>query len=81
LTTGVLPIFVEWGGSADLHPGTAEADHRLVPRGIAWIEVAGNEQALRSWLGDFDFELRFVDGTPGLSAVAIGTGAHEIVLR
>jgi hypothetical protein len=34
--------------------------------------------------GDFDFEdfeLRFVNGAPGLSAVAIGTGAHEIVLR
>jgi Glyoxalase-like domain len=81
LTTGALPIFIEWGGSADLHPGKAEADHRLVPSGIAWIEVAGNEQALRSWLGDFDFELRFVDGAPGLSAVAIGTGTREIVLR
>ena len=81
LTTGALPIFIEWGGPADLHPEKAPADHRLVPRGIAWIEVAGNEQALRSWLGDFDFELRFVDGAPGLSAVAIGTGGHEIVLR
>ena len=81
LTTGALPIFIEWGGSADLHPGKAQADHRLVPTGIAWIEVAGDEHALRSWLGDFDFELRFVNGAPGLSAVAIGTGAHEIVLR
>jgi hypothetical protein len=84
LTTGALPIFIEWGGSADLHPGKAEADHRLVPTGIAWIEVVGDEQALRSWLGDFDFEdfeLRFVNGAAGLSAVAIGTGAHEIVLR
>ena len=81
LTTGALPIFIEWGGPADLHPGKAPADHALVPRGIAWIEVAGNEQALRSWLGDFDFALRFVDGAPGLSAVAIDTGGQEIVLR
>jgi hypothetical protein len=81
LKTGALPIFIEWGGAADLHPGKVEADHRLVPDGIAWIELAGDEQALRSWLGDFDFELRFVDGAPGLSAVAIGAGAHEIVLR
>jgi hypothetical protein len=81
LTTGALPIFIEWGGSADLHPGKAQADHRLVPTGIAWIEVVGDEHALRSWLGDFDFELRFVNGAPGLSAVAISTGAHEIVLR
>jgi hypothetical protein len=81
LTTGALPIFIEWGGSADLHPGKAEADHRLVPRGIAWIQVAANEHALRSWLGDFEFELRFVDGAPGLSAAAIDTETHEIVLR
>ena len=81
LTTGALPFFIEWGGSADLHPGTAPAPHRLAPAGIAWIEVAGDEQALRSWLGDLDFELRFVDGPPGLSAVAIDAGGQEIVLR
>ena len=81
MKTGALPIYIEWGGAADLHPGKAEADHRLEPTGIAWIEVAADEQALRSWLGDFDFELRFSEGAPGLSAVAIATGAHEIVLR
>lgn len=81
LTTGALPIFIQWGGSADLHPGKAHADHRLTPSGIAWIEVAGNEQALRSWLGDFDFELRFVVGAPRLSAVALEAGDQEIVLR
>jgi hypothetical protein len=81
LKAGALPLFIEWGGSNELHPGKAQAQHRLKPRSFAWIEVAADEQSVRSWLGDFDFELRIVDGAPGLSAVAIGTDAGELVLR
>jgi len=81
LETGALPIFIEWGGPDELHPGRAEAHHRLTPTGFAWVEVAAGEQALRSWLGDFDFELRVIAGAPGLSAVAISTDADELVLR
>ena len=81
LETGALPIFIEWGGPDELHPGRAEADHRLTPTGFAWVEVAADEQSLRSWLGDFEFELRIVDGAPELSAVAISTDAGDLVLR
>jgi Glyoxalase-like domain len=81
LKTGALPLFIEWGGPSALHPGKAQAQHRLKPRGFAWVEVAADEQAVRSWLGDFEFELRIVNGAPGLSAVAISTAAGELVLR
>jgi hypothetical protein len=81
LATGALPIFIEWGGPDELHPGRAEAHHRLAPTGFAWVAVAADEQSLRSWLGDFEFELRIVDGAPGLSAVAISTDAGELVFR
>jgi len=81
LETGALPLFIEWGGANELHPGKTQVDHRLIPRGIAWVEVAANEQSLRSWLGDFDFDLRIVDGPPRLSAVSIRTDADEVVLR
>ena len=81
LETGALPIFIEWGGPDKLHPGRAEAHHRLTPTGFAWVEVAAGEQALHSWLGDFDFALRVIDGAPGLSAVAISADADELVLR
>lgn len=81
LDTSVFPFFIEWDGSPELHPGKAEAPHRLKPSGIAWVEVAADEQSLRSWLGDFDFQLRTTDGPPALSAVAIGAEAGEIVLR
>jgi len=81
LATGALPVFIEWGGSEELHPGRAEAHHRLTPTGFAWVEVAADEQSLHSWLGAFDFELRIVEGAPGLAAVAVGTDAEELVLR
>jgi hypothetical protein len=79
--TGALPLFIEWSGPADLHPGRVRVDHRVSPRGISWIEVAADEQVLRSWLGDFDFELRIIEGAPKLTAVAIGTDAGELLLR
>jgi hypothetical protein len=81
LKTGALPLFIEWGGPNELHPAKAHAQHRLTPRGFAWVEVAADEQSFVSWLGDFDFELRIVDGEPRLSAVAISTDADEVVLR
>jgi hypothetical protein len=81
LETGALPLFIEWGGASELHPGKTAADHCLTPRGIAWVEVAADEQALHSWLGDFDFDLRIVDGPPRLSAVSIRTNGDEVVLR
>ena len=79
--TSALPIFIEWGGPEELHPGRADAHHRLTPTGFAWVEVAADQQSLSSWLGDFEFDLRIVDGGPELSAVAISTDAGELVFR
>ena len=80
LETGALPLFIQWDGADDDHPGKAQVEHRSTPSGFAWIEVASDDKSLRSWLGDFDFELRIVDGEPRLSAAAIGTDADDVVL-
>ena len=40
--------------------------------GITWIEVAGDEERLREWLGDAELPVRVVDGPPGVVAVGIG---------
>ena len=61
-----LPFFIE------RRPDQAPPD---VPRpdvGIEWIELAGDEQRLRAWLGGAEPSLRLVDGEPGLRAVGIG---------
>jgi Glyoxalase-like domain len=81
MEAGSLPLFIQWDGPSELHPGAAVAEHRSRPRGIAWIEVTADERGLREWLGDSDLPLRVAAGRPSLSAVGIGTAAGEVVVR
>jgi hypothetical protein len=44
--------------------------------GIAWIELAGNAERLRAWLGGEELPVRYAAGdSPGLRAVGLGSGA------
>jgi hypothetical protein len=81
LAAGGLPFFIQWDAPPQLHPGAAKVEHRVIPRRIEWIEVAADEQLLRTWLGDHDLPLRITEGPPSLSAVAISTAAGEVVVR
>jgi hypothetical protein len=81
LATPGLPFFIQWDVPPQLHPGAAVVEHRGEPRGIRSIEITGDEQLLRTWLGDHDLPVRITEGPPALSAVAITTAAGEIVLR
>jgi hypothetical protein len=38
---------------------------------IAWIEVAGDAEHLRGWLGDAELPVRVLAGPPALRAVGI----------
>jgi hypothetical protein len=76
-----LPFFIEWQVAAGLHPGEAQADHRVRPAGIASIEVAADKGALLRWLGDGDLPLRVTGGPPRLAAVTIATADGDITLR
>ena len=40
--------------------------------GLRWIEVAGDEQRLREWLGGADLAVRVVAGEPAVRAIGIG---------
>jgi hypothetical protein len=81
MEAGALPLFIQWDGPSELHPGAAGARHRSRPLGIAWIEVTADERQLREWLGDSDLPLRIAAGRPSLSAVGIGTADGEVVVR
>jgi hypothetical protein len=59
----------------------AEAAHAAGASGFAWIEVGGDEERLRDWLGDPTLPVRFAGGPPGPRAVAIRTRDGEIVIR
>jgi hypothetical protein len=76
-----LPFLIQWLVPEQLHPGRMPAEHRVQPNGISWVEVRGDEDVLRSWLGDEDLPVRVVPGTPALLSVAVATDGGEIVLR
>jgi hypothetical protein len=76
-----LPFFISWDGPPELHPGRAQAQHRVEPIGIPWIEVAGDYGGLQGWLGGGDVPVRVVGGAPGVRAVGISTDRGQIVLR
>ena len=46
-----MPFFLAWDVPEDLHPGRARAGHGVRPQGIAWVEIAGDGERLREWLG------------------------------
>jgi hypothetical protein len=77
-----LPFFIDWQVPEDLHPGRAVAPHRISPTGISWVEMAGEQAVVRSWLGDDEVPLRFGAGPNGPTAVGISTaGGGDVVLR
>jgi Glyoxalase-like domain len=61
-----LPFFIQRdAGIAD--PG-ADGD----AGGITWVEVAGDPDRLRTWLGGAELPVRVRDGAPAVLAVGIG---------
>ena len=79
-TDPARPFFIDWQVSPEDHPGRTSAAHRVAPSGISWVEVAGDEAAVRDWLGDPDVPLRVRPGTPRVLRLGIATGSGEIVL-
>jgi hypothetical protein len=74
------PFFLAWDVRPEDHPGRAIAGHRVHPDGIAWVEVQGDEAAIRAWLGDDDLPVRVRPGPPAVLAVGIAAQEGEIVV-
>ena len=64
-----LPFFIQRDAGIANPGATGDAG------GIAWIEVAGDGERLRSWLDGAELPVRIVDGPPGVRAVGLGDGA------
>jgi len=75
------PFFLAWDISPQDHPGRMRADHATRPRGIAWVEVEGDEAAVHRWVGDDDLPVRVQPGPAALLGVGIASDGGEIVLR
>jgi hypothetical protein len=75
-----LPFFIAWDVEPELHPGRARAGHGVRAEGLAWVEVGGDADRMRAWLGGDDLAIRVVDGPPGVRRVAIATADGELVI-
>jgi len=65
-----LPFFIE------RDPGVADPGAASSAGGIAWVEIGGDGERLRAWLGGAELPVRPTDGgPPGLRAVGLGSGA------
>jgi hypothetical protein len=76
-----MPFFLAWDVRQDLHPGRARAGHGVRATGIAWVEVRGDAERLRTWLGGDELPIRVTDGEPGIRRIAISTAHGELVIE
>jgi hypothetical protein len=82
MKSGALPFFIQWDVPDEQRPAAAEARHAADPRGIAWVEVSGDGERVREWIGeDSDLPVRVAEGDPAIVAAAVDTGVGELVLR
>lgn len=76
-----LPFFIQWR-DPERHPGRVAVSHAVRPQGVAWIEVSGDPDRLRGWLGEADAPVRIVPGRPAVRGFAVATaGGGEVVFR
>ena len=70
MTEATLPFFIE------RDEGIADPGEGGDAGGITWVEVAGDAQRLRAWLGDdADLPVRVREGAPAVLAVGVGERA------
>jgi hypothetical protein len=75
-----MPFFIAWDVTDELHPGHARAGHGVRATGLAWVEVRGDAERLRTWLDRDELPIRVTDGEPGIHRVAISTADGDLVI-
>ncbi|MDP9069659.1 MAG: VOC family protein [Actinomycetota bacterium] len=75
-----LPFYIEWLVPRDQLPGRAPADHEVEPRGIEWVDVAGDAAVIQRRLLGSDLDVRVAAQGEGLNAVSIATDTGSILL-
>jgi hypothetical protein len=80
LADPLLPFFIEWQVPPEHHPQAAQARHRVHPLGIGRLDLTGDEDRLREWLGG---DLVPVSVAPGESAIVrmtVATADGQLVV-
>ena len=76
-----MPFFLTWDVPDELHPGRARAGHGVRATGLGQVEVGGDAERLRTWLGGDELPIRVTHGEPGIHRVAISTPDGELVIE
>jgi hypothetical protein len=76
-----MPFFIAWDVTDELHPGRARVGHGVRATGLAWVEVSGDAERLRMWLGGDELPIRVTDGEPGIRRVAVAIADGELVIE
>jgi len=76
-----MPFFLTWDVPDELHPGRARAGHGVRATGLGRVEVGGDAERLRTWLGGDELPIRVTEGEPGIHRVAISTPDGELVIE
>ena len=76
-----MPFFLIWDISDELHPGRARAGHGVRATGLGRVEVGGDADRLRTWLGGDELPIRVSDDESGIHRVAISTPDGELVIE
>lgn len=75
-----MPFFITWDIPDERYPGRQRAGHGVQAQGLAWVEVGGDAERLREWLGGADLPIRVIDEPPGIHRVAVATADGELVI-
>ena len=76
-----MPFFLTWDVPDELHPGRARAGHGVRATGLGRVEVGGDPERLRTWLGGDELPIRVTDGEPGIHRVAISIPDGELMIE
>ena len=75
-----VPFFIEWGEGREHRLPSPGAAANPNARGVAWVELGGDEARVRAWLGGDVAGMRLVGGEPGVRAMAVATDGGEVVI-
>ena len=77
-----MPFFLAWDVPEGLHPGRARPGHGVRVKSVAWVELGGDAERLREWLGGGELPIRVLGGAePGIRRVALAASDGELVVE
>jgi hypothetical protein len=74
-----LPFFIEWGDGTPL-PGRTPAEHPAGAARIDRLELTGDADRLRGWLGEHDLPVTIAPGPPAVTRLVLAGTAGTIVV-